>query len=83
MLELVLGITVGDIEGETGFAVLSMVCPRSSVSIGGRLRILIAAVGKKASISLSAMRFGVGEGPNLSGKKLLLTISPFVDADVI
>ena len=71
---LVLVITVGDIAEETGSAVLSMVCPRSSVSTGGRLRILIAADGKKASVSLFMTLFGVGEGPNLSGEKPLSTI---------
>ena len=58
--------TAGDIEEETGFAVLSMVCPRFWVSTGERLRILVAAVGKKASISSFVMLFGVGEGPSLS-----------------
>ena len=61
---------------ETGFAVLSMVCPRFWASTGGRLRIVIAAVGKKASISSFVMLFGVGEGPDLSGKRLLLTVWP-------
>ena len=61
--------TAGDIGKETGYAVLSMVCPRFWASAGGRLRNVIAAVGKKASISSFVMRFGVGEGPDLSGKK--------------
>ena len=34
------------------------------------------AVGKKASISSFVMRFGVGEGSDLSGKRLLLTVWP-------
>ena len=68
--------TAGDIEKETGFAVLSMVCPRFWASTGGRLRNVIAAVGKKASFSSFVMLFGVGEGPDLSGKMLLLIVWP-------
>ena len=37
---------------------------------------MIAAVGKKASFSSFVMLFGVGEGPDLSGKRLLLTDWP-------
>ena len=40
--------TAGDIGKETGYAVLSMVCPRFWASTGGILRNVIAAVGKKA-----------------------------------
>ena len=82
MPERVPEITVGDIDGGTGFAASSMVWPGSLGSIGGRFRILTAGNGKKASISLSVMRFDVGEDPNLSGKRLLLTIWPSVDVDV-
>ena len=67
--------TAGDIGKETGYAVLSMVCPRFWESAGGRLRNAIAAVGKKANIGSFVMRFGVGD-PDLSGKRLLLTVWP-------
>ena len=82
MPERVPGITVGDIDGGTGCAASSMVWPGSLGSIGGRLRILTAGNGKKASISLSVMRFDVGEDPNPCGKRLLLTGWPSIGVDV-
>ena len=75
-MELVHGTTAGGIGNETEYAVLNMVCPRFWESAGGRLREAIAAAGKKGNTGSFVMRFGVGEDPDLSGKRLLLTVWP-------
>ena len=53
-----------------------MVCPRSWESAGGRLREATATAGKKGNTGSFVMRFGVGEAPDLSGKKHLLIVWP-------
>ena len=60
-----------------------MACRRFWESAGGRLREAIATAGKKENIGSFVMRFGVGEDPDLSGKRLLLTVWPVVNVGVI
>ena len=70
-MEPVHGITAGGIGIETGYAASSMVCPRSWESAEAT-----ATAGKKGKTGSFVMRFGVGEDPDLSGKRHLLIVWP-------
>ena len=73
----VLVITVGDIAGKNWVRSFEHGLSKIlGVNWWRRLRILVAAVGKKASVSLFMMLYGAGEDPSHSGKRPFSTIWP-------